>query len=49
MSTTSETASPGTRRRVTEQGVFLDGYYDAGSRARGTKALTDALESSLRA
>jgi len=31
------------------KGVFLDGYDDAGSRERGTKALMDALEASLRA
>src|SRR3569833_735526 len=44
-----EAAGQGTRMRVTEQGVFLDGYDDAGARERGTKALMDALEASLRA
>ena len=37
----------GTRMRVTEQGAFLDGYDDAGSRERGTGALMDALAKSL--
>ena len=43
-----EPAGDGTRMRVTEQGVFLDDYDDAGSRERGTSALMDALEASLR-
>jgi len=33
---------------VTEQGAFLDGYDDAGSRERGTGYLLDALGASLR-
>jgi uncharacterized protein YndB with AHSA1/START domain len=33
---------------VTEQGAFLDGYDDAGSRERGTGYLLDALGKSLR-
>jgi uncharacterized protein YndB with AHSA1/START domain len=37
----------GTRMRVTEQGAFLDGYDDAGSRERGTGDLLDKLERSL--
>ena len=37
----------GTRLTLTEQGVFLDGYDDAGSRERGTGSLMDALEKSL--
>ena len=37
----------GTRMTVTEQGAFLDGYDDAGSRERGTGALMDRLASSL--
>jgi uncharacterized protein YndB with AHSA1/START domain len=37
----------GTRLRLTEQGSFLDGYEDAGSRERGTGSLLDALGSSL--
>ena len=35
--------------RVTEQGAFLDGYDDAGSREHGTGLLLDALGASLRA
>ena len=37
-----------TRVLVTEQGAFLDGYEDAGSRERGTGQLLDALGRSLR-
>jgi uncharacterized protein YndB with AHSA1/START domain len=33
---------------VTEQGAFLDGYDDAGSRERGTGHLLDALAASLK-
>jgi uncharacterized protein YndB with AHSA1/START domain len=33
---------------VTEQGVFLDGYDDAGSREHGTRALLDQLDAVLR-
>jgi uncharacterized protein YndB with AHSA1/START domain len=33
---------------VTEQGAFLDGYDDAGSRERGTAHLLDALGASLK-
>jgi uncharacterized protein YndB with AHSA1/START domain len=33
---------------VTEQGAFLDGYDDAGSRERGTGMLLDRLGASLR-
>jgi uncharacterized protein YndB with AHSA1/START domain len=36
-----------TRLMVTEQGAFLDGYDDAGSRERGTGELLDALGRSL--
>jgi hypothetical protein len=32
---------------VTEQGAFLDGYDDAGSREQGTGHLLDALGRSL--
>jgi hypothetical protein len=32
---------------VTEQGAFLDGYDDAGSRERGTNQLLDMLGASL--
>ena len=35
------------RMTVTEQGAFLDGYDDAGSREHGTGALMDALAKSL--
>lgn len=41
----AETA--GTRLKVTEQGAFLDGYDDAGSREHGTGLLLDALGASL--
>jgi uncharacterized protein YndB with AHSA1/START domain len=37
----------GTRLMVTEQGAYLDGYDDAGSRERGTGELLDALGQSL--
>jgi uncharacterized protein YndB with AHSA1/START domain len=37
-----------TRLMVTEQGVFLDGYDDAGSREQGTGYLLDALGASLK-
>jgi uncharacterized protein YndB with AHSA1/START domain len=37
-----------TTLRVTEQGAFLDGYDDAGSREHGTNLLLDALGASLR-
>jgi uncharacterized protein YndB with AHSA1/START domain len=36
-----------TRVTVTEQGAFLDGYDDAGSREQGTGHLLDALGASL--
>ena len=42
-----EAIAKGTRMRVTEQGAFLDGYDDAGSREHGTGALMDALAKSL--
>jgi uncharacterized protein YndB with AHSA1/START domain len=42
-------AGTGTRLVYTEQGVFLDGYDDAGSREKGTRDLLDNLERSLRA
>ncbi|VVE52669.1 polyketide cyclase [Pandoraea iniqua] len=37
----------GTQLVMTEQGAFLDGYDDAGSRERGTHFLLDALGASL--
>ncbi len=37
-----------TRLTVTEQGAFLDGYDDAGSREHGTGFLLDALGASLK-
>jgi uncharacterized protein YndB with AHSA1/START domain len=36
-----------TRLMLTEQGAFLDGYDDAGSRERGTSELLDALGHAL--
>jgi uncharacterized protein YndB with AHSA1/START domain len=39
----------GTRIVVTEQGAFLDGYDDGGSRERGTAFLLDRLGASLAA
>jgi uncharacterized protein YndB with AHSA1/START domain len=41
-------AGKGTRLVVTEQGAFLDGYDDAGSREHGTGKLLDQLGGSLR-
>ena len=38
----------GTRLVMTEQGAFLDGYDDAGSRERGTQFLLDMLGNSLK-
>ena len=37
----------GTRLIITEQGAFLDGFRDEGSRERGTNWLTDQLAASL--
>jgi len=37
----------GTRLKLTEQGVFLDGYEDAGSREKGTSHLLERLSQSL--
>jgi len=36
-----------TKLTLTEQGVFVDGYEDKGSRAQGTAQLLDALGASL--
>jgi uncharacterized protein YndB with AHSA1/START domain len=44
----TETAS-GTTVKITEQGAFLDGYDDAGSREHGTNGLLDALAAFLTA
>lgn len=44
---TFEKAGKGTKLTVTEQGVFLDGYDDAGSREHGTGILLDRLGQSL--
>ena len=41
-------AGSGTRLVVTEQGAFLDGYDDAGSREQGTRWLLDKLDDALR-
>jgi len=38
----------GTRLVYTEQGAFLDGYDDAGSREHGTEGLLDKLAEALR-
>jgi len=46
---TFEKSGKGTNLTVTEQGVFLDGYDDAGSRERGTNELMDKLDRSLQA
>ena len=40
-------AGTATRLVMTEQGAFLDGYDDAGSRENGTNLLLDALGQSL--
>jgi uncharacterized protein YndB with AHSA1/START domain len=40
---TFEAAGKGTKLTVTEQGVFLDGYDDAGAREHGTGLLLDQL------
>ena len=40
--------SGNTTLKVTEQGAFLDGYDDAGSREHGTGHLLDALGASLK-
>jgi uncharacterized protein YndB with AHSA1/START domain len=42
-----EAEGTGTRLRLTEQGAFLDGYDDAGSREHGTSILLDRLGASL--
>ena len=42
-----EPSDKGTKLILTEQGAFLDGYDDAGSRERGTGALLVAVEKSL--
>ena len=44
---TFQSVNGGTRMTVTEQGTFLDGYDDAGSRERGTNQLMDQLTASL--
>jgi uncharacterized protein YndB with AHSA1/START domain len=44
-----EAADGGTRLVLTEQGAFLDGYDDAGSREHGSGLLLDALGALLRA
>jgi uncharacterized protein YndB with AHSA1/START domain len=42
-----KTAGADTRLVMTEQGAFLDGYDDAGSREHGSNFLLDALGNSL--
>ena len=39
----------GTRFRLCEQGAFLDGYDDAGSREHGANQLIDRMETTLHA
>jgi uncharacterized protein YndB with AHSA1/START domain len=41
-------AGSGTKLTFTEQGTFLDGYDDAGSREKGTHGLLDKLGASLK-
>ena len=41
-------AGSGTQLVLTEQGAFLDGYDDAGSRERGTVGSIDKLEAAIR-
>ena len=41
-------AGSGTLLTLTEQGAFLDGYDDSGSRERGTIGLIDKLEAAIR-
>jgi uncharacterized protein YndB with AHSA1/START domain len=40
-------AGQGTRLKITEQGAFIDGYDDAGSREHGTGLLLDRLGAAL--
>lgn len=42
-----EPADKGTRLVYTEQGVFLDGFDDSGSREHGTRELLDKLAVAL--
>jgi uncharacterized protein YndB with AHSA1/START domain len=42
-----EPEGQGTRLTLTEQGTFLDGYDDAGSRERGTRVLLEQLGAAL--
>jgi uncharacterized protein YndB with AHSA1/START domain len=42
-----EPAGKGTKLTLTEQGAFLDGYDDAGSREQGTRGLLDKLAEAL--
>lgn len=42
-----EERGEGTDLIITEQGVFLDGYDDAGRREQGTQVLIDQLEQAL--
>lgn len=39
----------GSKLTITEQGTFLDGYDDAGSRERGTRGLLERIADSLKA
>ncbi|MDB5212997.1 MAG: hypothetical protein JWO86_924 [Myxococcaceae bacterium] len=42
-----EAKGAGTRLKLTEQGVYLDGYDNAGQREEGTRELLDSLEREL--
>ena len=41
------TEGAGSRLTITEQGAFLDGYDDAGSREKGTRGLMERIADSL--
>jgi hypothetical protein len=43
-----EPSGDGTRLTYTEQGAFLDGHDDSGSRERGTRDLLDNLDAELK-
>jgi hypothetical protein len=38
----------GSKLTITEQGAFLDGYDDAGSREKGTRGLMERIADSLK-
>jgi uncharacterized protein YndB with AHSA1/START domain len=50
LATVEIAAAPGgSQLRITEQGVFLDGYEDKGAREHGTRALVERIAASLQA